>query len=276
MALLQANFFSQSMYRTVTIQVILPVDKFSMPGEPARGDKPFKTLYLLHGLMGSHNDWISGTRIQSWAEQRNLAVVMPSGDNSFYLDYPAVCNHNNNYSAFIGSELVEITRKMFPLSHDREDTYIAGLSMGGSGAIRNGLKYHETFGYVAGLSSDIHVVEYILNAENNEIIYGEKRLESFNDTVASDKNPRVPALVQIIKNRMKAGELVSFPKMFMACGTEDDFINANRVYRDFFTENGLDVTYYEEAGGHDWDFWDKYILKVLDWLPLEGVKRIPI
>ena len=49
----------------------------------------------------------------------------------------------------------------------------------------------------------------------------------------------------------------------MACGTEDDFLNANRVYRDLFTENGLDVTYCEEAGGHDWDFWDKYILVIL-------------
>ena len=68
----------------------------------------------------------------------------------FYMDHP---NANENYSEFIGKELVKITRRMFPLSHKKEDTFIAGLSMGGYGAIRNGLKYHDTFGYIAGLSS---------------------------------------------------------------------------------------------------------------------------
>lgn len=100
--------------------------------------------------MGNYTDWVTGTCIKRWAEEKNLAVVMPSGANMFYMDYP---NANENYSEFIGKELVKITRRMFPLSHKKEDTFIAGLSMGGYGAIRNGLKYHDTFGYIAGLSS---------------------------------------------------------------------------------------------------------------------------
>lgn len=262
MALIQANFMARTLFRTVPIQVILPVDKFTRPGMPVREDKPFKTLYLLHGLLGNYTAWITETRILRLAADKNLAVVMPSGDNSFYLDHPAEGNINNNYGEFIGRELVETTRKMFPLSHDREDTYIAGLSMGGYGAIRNGLKYHETFAYIAGLSSAVHILEDIVNVENRNIVYEESCFGSLAEAIKTDKNPRV-----LVNNLKKQN--VQFPKIFMACGTEDSLIDVNRAYRDFFRESGLEVTYHEEAGRHDWVFWDKYIEKVLEWLPLE-------
>ena len=103
MALIQCNFISKSLMRTVPIQVVLPTDKLTFPGQPAPEEKPLKTLYLLHGIFGNYTDWVSGTRIQSWAEERNLAVVMPSGDNQFYVDNP---RSNALYGAFIGRELV--------------------------------------------------------------------------------------------------------------------------------------------------------------------------
>ncbi|MBR2828946.1 MAG: acetylesterase, partial [Solobacterium sp.] len=84
MALIQVNYLSKALFRTVPVQVILPVDRISfetMDYEPVQ--RKFKTLYLLHGLLGNYTDWVSGTRIQRWAEEKNLAVVMPSGDNSF-------------------------------------------------------------------------------------------------------------------------------------------------------------------------------------------------
>jgi len=263
MALMQITFTSQSLMRTVPIQVILPVDKLQMPGMPISEDKPFKTLYLLHGLFGNCTDWLTATRIQRWAEQKNLAVVMPSGDNSFYLDQPTP---HNLYGEYVGQELVAITRKMFPLSHDREDTFIGGLSMGGFGAIRNGLKYHETFGYIAALSSAIHMFENIGNRPNRTTgfpnqAYEESCFGKLEEAVLTDKNPKV--IVQSLKDAN-----VPFPKIYMACGTEDMLISASRTYRDFFQENGLDVTYHEEPGQHDWDFWDKTIQKVLEWLPL--------
>jgi S-formylglutathione hydrolase FrmB len=265
MALIQANFMSKALFRTVPIQVILPVDKFTRPGMPVReAGKPFKTLYLLHGIFGNHTDWVTGTRIQRWAEEKNLAVVMPAGENSFYVDHSAPWS---NYGEFIGEELVEITRKMFPLSHGREDTFISGLSMGGFGAIRNGLKYHQTFGCIAALSSAIHILEDVENLQNKNVAYEEGCFGNLKEAALSDKNPRV--IVQTLKEEIKTNANVSFPKMYMACGTEDPLIEANRAYRDFFVESGLDVTYHEEPGRHDWDFWDKYIKKVLEWLPLE-------
>ena len=124
MALLQCNFFSQSLMRTVPIQVILPTDKSAGPGNPPP-QGPFKTLYLLHGIFGDETDWVCGTRVQAWAQDRNLAVVLPAGENSFYVDHPG---SSRNYGAYIGRELVDFTRRTFPLSTRREDTFAAGLS----------------------------------------------------------------------------------------------------------------------------------------------------
>ena len=112
MAFIQVSFMSKTLMRTVPLQVILPVDKFTF-GQPEREEKPFKTLYLLHGIFGNETDWVHGTRIQRWAEEKNLAVVMPAGENAFYVDQPSI---GAMHGQFIGEELVEITRKMFPLS----------------------------------------------------------------------------------------------------------------------------------------------------------------
>ncbi len=266
MALLQVNFMSKSLMRTVPMQVILPVDKVTMPGMPVREDRPFKTLYLLHGLFGNYTDWVTNTRIQKWAEEKNLAVVMPSGDNSFYLDRPEPWN---NYGEFVGQEIVEVTRKMFNLSPEREDTYIAGLSMGGFGAIRNGLKYHQTFGYIAGLSSAVHILEDVENIPpTRSIAYEESLFGPLKEAVLTDKNPRV--IVNYIIEAMKTDPGVRFPKLFLACGTDDGLIGVNRVYRDLFRESGIELLYIEQPGAHDWAFWDEMIQKVLQWLPLEG------
>ena len=253
MALIQATFMSNTLKRTVPIQVILPVDK--LIGEEM---KPFKTLYLLHGLFGSYHDWNSNTRIQRWAQDQNLAVVMPSADNSFYIDYDML--PNSDYGKFIGEELVQVTRAMFHLSDKREDTFIAGLSMGGFWAIRNGLKYSETFGYIAGLSSAIQFFEF----PGHTIIDEDKVFGDLEKAILTDKNPRY--LIENFGNKPK-------PKIFMACGLEDSLIEANRIFKDLFIKHGFDLTYIEDHGKHDWDFWDKYIQDILKWLPLDERKE---
>jgi len=254
MALLNVTFTSAALRRSVPMQVILPVD-----GMKPLSDRPFKTLYLLHGLLGSCNDWINGTRIKRWAESKNLCVIMPSGDNSYYIPQQ---NRFNDYGKFIGEELVSLTRRMFPLSHRREDTFIAGLSMGGFGAIRNGVKYHETFGYIAGLSSSVQFFEgpkrdVLDNLFDAESCFGDLKLAA-----KSDKNPRV------LIEQLAARKDVQLPKIYLACGTEDSLLPCNRIYRDMFQKNGYDLTYEEFPGDHNWDFWDMTIERVLNWLPL--------
>lgn len=262
MALLQVNFFSDALKRTVPIQVILPVDKVGPDGLLPIPEKGFQTLYLLNGLFGNCTDWVSNTRVKQWAEDRNLAVVMPSGENSFYVDQP---RPGCQYGQFIGSELVELTRRMFPLSRRREDTFIAGLSMGGFGAIRNGLVYSETFGCIAGFSSAVHIFEVPLDYPGRTIMSEDLVFGPMEEAAASDKNPRVA-----LDNLLREGR--PMPKLYMSCGLQDSLLIPNRTLRDYFLDRGVSLTYVERDGIHNWDFWNDEIKAILDWLPLGDVQ----
>lgn len=265
MALIQVNYLSECLMRTVPVNVILPVDKLTFPGMPKREEKPYKTLYLLHGIFGNYTDWVSGTKIQRWAEEKDLAVVMPSGDNMFYVNQE---ESHNFYGEFIGKELVDMTRKMFPLSRKREDTYIAGLSMGGYGALRNGLKYSETFGCIASLSGAM-VVDHIAERTDDVPFFIDSRsfarsiFGDLDKAEESDKNPK-----WLAKKLKEEGK--NIPRIYLTCGLQDSLLEANREMRDFLKEQGADVTYVEGEGAHEWDFWNRSIKDVLEWLPLEG------
>ena len=257
MALIQVNYLSRALFRTVPLNVILPADKidFMTGGYAMKEGQKFKTLYLLHGLLGNYTDWVSGTRIQRWAEEKNLAVVMPSGDNSFYFKSRTPWN---DYETFIGKELVEVTRKMFPLSDKREDTFIAGLSMGGYGAVRNGIVFSDTFSHVIGFSGAMHLFENVSEEANIGLF---DNLEAASKT---NLNPWVAVDEMYAKSR-------SIPKFYLSCGLKDDLLKCNENFRDYLKSKGADVTWDEDPNaGHDWDFWDSQIKKVLDWLPLSG------
>jgi S-formylglutathione hydrolase FrmB len=270
MAQININFFSKTLMRQTAFTAIIPVDKFIFlpPGTPEPEKKPFKTLYLLHGIFGNCTDWMSGTRIQDYANDHNLAVIMPSGDNAFYVDNPKT---GNLYGEFIGRELVEFTRDLFPLSREREDTFIAGLSMGGFGAVRNGLKYGDTFGYIGALSAGF-VLDMALNSDNERPIFFRRRdyyeaiFGDIDKMMETDVNPRY-----IIEQRLAAGK--SIPTMYVCCGTEDFLIEPNRDFNKFLNEKGIEHTYVEGPGAHDWDYWGEYILKLIKWLPLGDAEK---
>ena len=273
MAVFHASFFARTLGRTVPLTVILPTDKMNFGDTPRREEgKPFKTLYLLHGVFGSEIDWLYGTRIQRYAEERDLAVVMPAGENGFYLDQPW---STNNYGEFIGRELVDFTRRSFPLSHRREDTFIGGLSMGGFGAMRNGLKYNDVFGAIVSLSGALILDEEFLRPVEDPRIPIERReyrQHCFGPDLAaaieSDRNP-----LFLAKAMAEAG--TEFPLIYMACGERDPLLEKNRRFYSELLKLGVEDLQFEIGpGAHEWDFWDRYILRALDWLPL-GVSHSP-
>jgi len=265
MAVFHVTFNSESLGRSVPLVVILPTDKMYLPGMPRReAGKPYKTLYLLHGVIGSCTDWLYGTRIQRYAEERDLAVVMPSGDNSMYLDHAV-----DKYGQYIGQELVDFTRRSFPLSHKREDTFIGGLSMGGFGAMRNGLKYHRTFGAIVALSSAFVLDETVLIPVEHPVFPSdtmEYRHQVYGgDLEAALRSDRNPAF--LVEELAKAG--ADFPAIYMACGTEDFLLERNKRFHDTLHQYSVPHTFELGPGSHEWDFWDTWIKKALDWLPLE-------
>ena len=264
MALLQFEFYSDCLKRRVPVNMLLPCDKLKM--EEAK--RPYKTIYLLHGLHDDHWGWITKSRVREWAEEYDLAVVCPYGENGFYMDSPVWPYHD--YGKFIGQELVEMTRKVLPLSDRREDTFIGGLSMGGYGAIINGLKYHETFGYIVALSSALNLFECPESQFDScdELWHPETSYGDLEAAAKTDVNQRV--LVENVLAETGKNPELHFPKMYLACGSEDFLIRPNRTFVQFLTEKGVDFEYHETPGIHNWKFWDEYIEKAIkNFLPLQ-------
>lgn len=250
----------------VPVTVILPVDPFPYDGMPEREDKPFKTLYLLHGGFGSQNDWIYYTNIKNYAEAHNLAVVIPAGNNQFFADQRSV---HENYGEYVGQELVEITRKMFPLSRRREDTFIAGCSMGGYAALKLGIKYNETFGYAAGISVPT-VIEGLRRKDERRLpvtLGGVSFIEAVFGDVESFEGSEND-LVWLAEQKLKGGG--ELPKLRMICGSSDGLLDENLKISEEFRSVGCDILFSEEEGTHDWKFWDAQIRSIIDdWLPVE-------
>nr|MCR5101369.1 acetylesterase [Butyrivibrio sp.] len=145
MSFSEIHFLSDSIKQNVSVAVFMPEKgPFGSDAKP-----PYKAVYFLPGYSGDYTSIYTMLSIRKQAELKGIAVVMPNGQNSFYIDHP---ERNANYSEFIGKELIERTRDMFRLSEKREDTYIAGISMGGYGALLNGMRYKDVFSKIAALS----------------------------------------------------------------------------------------------------------------------------
>lgn len=256
MAFITFNYFSSCLKRTVTANAIIPADKTMTFGRFGK-KKEFKTLYLLHGLLGDCNDWALNTPLRLLAESKDLAVILPSGENGFYLNLP---HPGADYEDFIAKELIEVTRRLFPLSRKREDTFIGGLSMGGYGALRLGLKYHKTFSHILAFSSAVHVFEGNDNGNEFHSLFGDLKKAK-----RSDMNPRVCFLKM---EKSLHGNASRYPHIYLSCARQDGLYEANVSFRDFLLEHQADVTWDEEDGGHDWDFWRSQIEKAIETLPL--------
>lgn len=258
MALIHINFLSECLKRKVTVSAVVPVDNPLI----RQTEQPYKMLVLLHGYNGDYTDWLTKTDIMTYAEEKNLVVIMPSGENKFYVD----CSETGDmFGSFIGEELIKVMRRLLPVSPDRNDTFIAGLSMGGYGALVNGLRYPETFGYIACLSTAFPLElltektdEDISFTERKRII--EKAFGSLNLIKGTDKD------YYNLINKLKVSK-VERPKIYFACGSEDFWLHANQEFVRWLDNQDIDFKFVKDSGNHDWLFWNKYIKKVLNWLP---------
>lgn len=262
MAIFQVDVFSKALEKKTCFHMVLPNDVPPMMREGNDNyNRKMKTLFLLHGYSGSSNDWLLGSSAQELAIKYNMAIVMPSGDNSFYLNAKG---KGREYGTFVGQELVDYVRNTFNLSRDKEDTFIGGLSMGGFGAIRTGLYYPETFGKLVGLSSAL-IIHNVKNKKEGfedpiaDYAYYHSVFGDLDKLEESENNPEY--LIKELKKHNK-----SIPAIYMACGTEDFLIEENRAFHQFLKDEDVAVEYIESPGAHDWDYWNYYLEPSIQWL----------
>jgi S-formylglutathione hydrolase FrmB len=250
MAFIRIDFMSEVLGRQTSIDVIIPQKRTS--GEIGIGNgsnrEKYKTLLLLHGLSDNSTIWARRTSIDRYATEKGIAVIMPSGDRSFYTNM----RYGDRYADFIGQEVLKVAREYLPLSEKREDTFVAGNSMGGYGAMKMALKFPETFFAAAGLSSVADVKNFMkeYTPDLGKVIFGEEVPASedlFALTMANEKNPLRP-------------------RLYMIEGLGDFMLEDNRRLQAHIKALDYDFAYEEYEGVHDWAFWDTYIQKVLNWM----------
>lgn len=262
MANIEITFRADSIMRLTTFQMFLPNDVPSQirEGNPAYGREP-KTLFLLHGYSGFYKDWALGSLAHEMAMKYNLAVVMPSGDNSFYVDGKGI---GHSYARYVGSELVDYVRATFGLATEERDTFICGFSMGGFGAIHLGMQYPQNFGKIAALSAAMIVddISELKPGERDAIADYDYYTSVFGELSELKKSKNNPEYQ--IKLRKQNQECIQ--PIFMACGTQDYLLRHNRKFYEFLVGEGVDVTYRESPGSHDWTFWNEYLEPAVLWM----------
>ncbi|MGY1600942.1 alpha/beta hydrolase [Geodermatophilus sp. SYSU D00815] len=256
MALVRCDFFSEVLELSTSMTVVLPQatsGQIGMTGAAGSGDAP--TLYLLHGLSDDDTIWLRRTSIERYAAPLGLAVVMPQVARSFYTDEA----HGNRYWTFLSEELPAIARSFFHLSARREDTFVAGLSMGGYGALKWALRHPDRFAAAATLSGAVDVAGLAGvahppgRAKLWHTIFGGHRVEGTDDDLL--------ALIDRV-------DPAHAPRLFVGCGTEDPLIDHNRRFLEAARARGHDVAEDFRPGEHEWGLWDAMIQDVLRWLPL--------
>lgn len=262
MAVLQIEILSKYLERKVSVSAIVPIDN---PLTEERRDC-YKMLVLLHGYNGSHMDWINNTNIIGYAEENNLVVVMPAGENKFYIDN---LQTGEPYGRFIGEELVDYMRRLLPVSAKREDTCIGGLSMGGYGALVNGLRFPDTFGCIISLSGALFL-EALLSEDTEEAILRKQKFErllgSYEELIHSNANYK-----RLADNLLQdKGKMI--PSIYLACGTDDFWYPASVSLSNYLRDQGIKYLFEETQADHEWAFWNSYIEKALIWFCKIGRK----
>ncbi len=254
------EFHAESIMQHTNFCFVLPNDVNEEEIKDKRHyDRPTKSLVLLHGLTGTDTDWLYGGVAQEMAIQYNHAVFMPTTGNSFYLDrgYPG-----GNYCTFVGEEFPAYIREVFGYCDSRDNTLIAGLSMGGYGAVHTALSYPEQFSACVALSSAFVIREFArLGKRANSVMPEAMVRDVFGDPgtiMNSDRN-----LEFLYQNLKKAGRLI--PKLYLAIGTEDSLYENNQEFKRFLEGEKADFFYEDGPGVHNWTFWNDYLPRGLEW-----------
>lgn len=276
MALLTLDFQSEYMASNQSVNIIIPDKPFDKTCKEFYGSKKkYKVVWLLHGTFGSHSDWIRKSNIEQYACEKNLIVVMPGIGNADYENWPTFAMGVNS-DKYITEELMPFVYNYLPASNKRKDNYVAGLSMGGKGALTFALKYPELFEKAAVLSFMPDPKEpkktelkklYNLSIDEvmkeNDIFHSKQRLYNCMHNMGSVDN-YLNSYYNMAR-KLKEADVTKLPKLLFTCGT-DDLLFANEIdsFQVFAKKINLDAQFSFGPGNHEWKVWDRDIQIALD------------
>jgi putative tributyrin esterase len=240
MAFAAVHYHSRSLRKASSFHIIFPED----PAAP----RPWAALYLLHGLSDDHTIWARRTSIERYVEGWPLVVVMPDGGRGFYTN--AVAGYA--YEDDLVQDVISLVERTFPVKSERSGRAIGGLSMGGYGAVKLGLKR-------PGMFASVHSHSGALGFLRGDLKKAKERFPEFDQVFGKSPTggPEDPfALIEQIDH----GRV---PALRIDCGTDDFLLNQNRAFHGQLESLHIPHEYQEFPGGHDWAYWDEHIREAI-------------
>ena len=216
-----------------------------LPAELSPGQS-LHVIYLLHGGGGGFRDWTNYSDVAHYADE-GILLVMPEGESSYYMN--SATRVQDRFEDYITHDLIADVEEKFPVRRQREDRAIAGISMGGFGAVVLGLKHPELYAFVGGLSSALDVptrpfsIKRVDQWRHHSSIFGPSGSEarSLNDPYKLART--LPPSTA--------------PYFFLSCGEQEGLLPANRRFAEILKERHFAYEFHTGRGGHDWNQWNK-------------------
>lgn len=238
------TFFSQSLGKQSNMLVYVP-ENIELA--------PFKVVYQLHGYSDDATMWLWRSNISRYADERGLMIVCPDGGKGFYTNS---YTDDERYEDHI-LETVDFIDKVFNTSKKREDRFIGGLSMGGYGSMKIGLKYNHMFSSISAHSAVMDIKDFYKMRDRDNDVWGKKRF----DSIFGGSPENIKEEDDIFCLVKKYGHKI---RIHFDCGTEDFLFHENEKLHKFMTENNIDHVYETFPGIHDWNYWEAHISGALD------------
>lgn len=243
---------SKLMGRKMPFRVVLPVAY----SDKTQSGRIYPVVYLLHGLTGHFENWTAKTGVTGYSANHDLIIVTPEGDNGWYSDSVSIAN--DKYESYIIKELITEVDNRYRTIADRRGRIIAGLSMGGYGALKFGLKYPEMFSLVGSFSGALGAASFTEKNAGVNIGRGIDAIFGEGDSNARKANDIFRMIRELTPEKLKA-----LPFVYQSCGTEDFLIQNNREFLALLNEKKVPHEYREHPGGHTWTFWDDQVREFL-------------
>lgn len=249
---------SKLMGRDVSYRVILPPDyNSSVDGPVNKAGSRYPVIYLLHGLTGNFANWTDKTKLTEYALNHRYIIVTPDGGDGWYTD--SVSAPNDKYESYIVKELIPEIDKTYRTIASRDGRVIAGLSMGGYGSLKFGMKYPEMFTLIGSFSGALGATSW---TEKTAGAIGKSMDAVFGADLAAAS--RASNDIFKMARELTPDKVKSLPYIYQSCGTEDFLIQNNRDFLKLLNDAKVPHEYREHPGIHDWVFWDDQVREFLD------------
>lgn len=261
MAVFHLHYHPQKLGISTTVSIVLPLDGTGLCANEGDHEK-LPVLWLLHGGGGCHSDMLHQTLVARYAYQYHMAVVMPDGQNSSWVDMA----YGPSWETYISEGLPEFIFSHFPVSDKREDNFIAGISMGGYGALHTALRHPDRYAAACGMGSGVWLpIKYAKGLTRDD---GLATLDqSLEASFGSDRKKVIGSqydCIQAAKDALSQG--TPLPRLLSCCGKKDFSYAENVAFRDEICALGVDLEWMECEGGHDDESWDCFMPAMFAWL----------